>query len=184
MYKAAIQDYLRRLTSVIEILDVSSVNNFVALLARARDEGRQIFVMGNGGSAATASHICCDLNKGARVADKKGFKFICLNDNVATVMAYANDVSYDDIFVEQLKNFFNKGDLVIGISGSGNSKNVLKAIEFANSNDGLTVGLSGYNGGKLKQLAQHSVHIDVNDMQLTEDLHLVLNHIVMRVVNI
>jgi D-sedoheptulose 7-phosphate isomerase len=96
-------------------------------------------------------------------------------------MAYANDVSYEDIFVEPLKNFFKPGDLVIGISGSGNSKNVLKAIEYANQNGGTTFGLVGYDGGKLKQLAQNCIHVNINDMQITEDLHMVMDHLIMKV---
>jgi len=104
-----------------------------------------------------------------------------LNDNLPTMMAYANDMSYDDIFWEPLKNYFQPGDFVIGISGSGNSKNVLKAIEWAGENGGVTIGLTGYDGGKLKQIAHHGVHIPVNDMQITEDLHMVLDHCVMSV---
>ena len=107
--------------------------------------------------------------------DKK-FKFICLNDNIPSLMAYANDLSFEDIFVEQLKNFYQKGDIVIGISGSGNSMNVLKAIDYANENGGVTVGLTGYSGGKLIEMAQHNVHIPIDDMQIVEDLHMVLDH--------
>jgi D-sedoheptulose 7-phosphate isomerase len=137
--------------------------------------------MGNGGSAATASHFAGDFNKGLSWNKKKRFKFICLNDNTPTVMAYANDVSYESVFAEPLKNFFQTGDLIIGISGSGNSKNVLNAIEWGNKNGGTTIGLSGYNGGKLKEIAMHSVHINVDDMQITEDLHMVLDHCIMKI---
>jgi len=97
------------------------------------------------------------------------------------MMAYANDTSYEDVFVEPLKNYFNAGDLVIGISGSGNSKNVINAISWANENGGITVGLSGYSGGKLKEQAQHSVHIPVDDMQITEDLHMAPDHCMMKI---
>ncbi len=105
------------------------------------EEEGHIFVMGNGGSGATASHWAGDFNNGCCFNLEKKFKMICLNDNISTMMAYANDISYDDIFVEPMKNFFRPGDLVIGISGSGNSKNVLKAIEIANKNKGRTIGL-------------------------------------------
>lgn len=177
-----IAEYFTKLKETEDNLDKNEVNTFINLLIKARDEGRTVFVMGNGGSAATASHFCCDFNKGASYGYNKRFKFICLNDNVATMMAYANDVSYEDAMLEQLKNFFKPGDYVIGISGSGNSKNVLKAIEYANENGGVTIGLTGYQGGKLKQLCSHSVNMMVDDMQITEDLHMIMVHLSLRVI--
>jgi D-sedoheptulose 7-phosphate isomerase len=140
--------------------------------------------MGNGGSAATASHFACDFNKGASYGygDKNRFKFICLNDNMASLMAYANDVGYEEIFVEQLKNFFNPQDVVIGISGSGNSVNILKAIEYANANNGITIALTGYNGGKLKSIAKYGVHVNIDDMQIVEDLHMTMDHLSMKMI--
>ena len=127
-----INNYINSLQECLEKLDRNEIDNFIKILLQARDEGRTIFIMGNGGSASTASHFCCDFNKGMSYQQDKKFKLICLNDNVATMLAYANDVDYGNVFVEQLKNFFNPGDVVIGISGSGNSKNVLQAIEYAN----------------------------------------------------
>lgn len=176
--------YLLKLQETIKRLDQKEINQFINLLIRARDTNKNIFIMGNGGSASTASHYCCDFNKGASYQlPTKRFKFICLNDNIPTMMAYSNDVSYEDVFVEQLKNFFNPKDYVIGISGSGNSKNVLKAIEYANANQGVTIGITGYNGGKLKQIAKYSVNMNVNDMQISEDLHMMLDHLSMSVIN-
>jgi len=139
--------------------------------------------MGNGGSSATASHYVCDFNKGISMNQDKKFKFICLNDNIPSLMAYANDLSFEDIFVEQLKNFYQKGDIVIGISGSGNSMNVLKAIDYANENGGVTVGLTGYSGGQLIEMVQHNVHIPIDDMQIAEDLHMVLDHCMMKILS-
>ena len=136
-----INGYLGRLQECIDKLDRKEIEAFMRILLQARDEGRQVFIMGNGGSASTASHFCCDFNKGISYQQDKKFRMICLNDNVATMLAYANDVSYDNVFVEQLKNFLQAGDIVIGISGSGNSKNVLRAIEYAKANDAVTVGL-------------------------------------------
>lgn len=133
--------------------------------------------MGNGGSASTASHFACNFNKELSFNKTNRFKMICLNDNIPTLLAYANDISYDVIFVEQLKNFLKKNDVVIGISGSGNSKNVINAIDFANSVGSITVGLTGFNGGNLKKLAKYSVNTNLNDMQITEDIHLSLCHI-------
>jgi D-sedoheptulose 7-phosphate isomerase len=173
--------YFDNLKKTIDLINVNQINNLMNLLTDALYENKQIFVMGNGGSAATASHYVCDFNKGLSLNKQKRFKFICLNDNVPTMMAYANDSSYEDVFVEPLKNFFEKGDLIIGISGSGNSKNVLKAIEWGNASGGTTIGLTGYNGGLLKKTAMHNVHINVDDMQITEDLHMVLDHCMMKI---
>lgn len=181
-FNADILIYLNRLQETIKRLDREEINKFINMLLDARDADKQIFIMGNGGSASTASHFCCDFNKGSSYGFNKRFKFICLNDNVPGMMAYANDVSYDDVFVEQLKNFFNPGDYVIGISGSGNSKNVLKAIEYANNNGGVTIGLTGFSGGKLKQMCTHSVNMNVDDMQISEDLHMMMDHLSMKVI--
>lgn len=181
-FNADILIYLNRLQETIKRLDKEEINKFINMLLDARDADKQIFIMGNGGSASTASHFCCDFNKGSSYGFNKRFKFICLNDNVPGMMAYANDVSYDDVFVEQLKNFFNPGDYVIGISGSGNSKNVLKAIEYANAKGGITIGLTGFNGGKLKQICSHSVNMNVDDMQISEDLHMMMDHLSMKVI--
>ena len=181
--KEKINNYLNRLKNTLDNLSRDEIENFINVLNAAREQGKNIFIMGNGGSAATASHYVCDFNKGASYMhdDKKRFKFICLNDNVASMMAYANDVSYDDVFVEPLKNYFNKGDVVIGISGSGNSKNVIKAIEYANQNGGITVGLTGYNGGKLKQIAKYSVNTNIDDMQISEDIHMIFDHMIIKI---
>ena len=181
--KEKINNYFERLKNTLDNLDRDEIETFIQVLNQARENGNNIFIMGNGGSAATASHFVCDFNKGASYMcdDKKRFKFICLNDNTAINMAYANDVSYEDIFVEQLKNFLNKNDVVICISGSGNSKNVVKAIEFANQNNGITIGLTGYNGGKLKQICRHSVNTNIDDMQISEDIHMILCHAIMQI---
>jgi D-sedoheptulose 7-phosphate isomerase len=178
----SIDAYLEQLRRQIAALDRNELAVFASLLRTACDEGRQIFIMGNGGSAATASHFACDFNKGLSYRREKKYKFICLNDNLPVLTAYANDVGYDAVFVEQLKNFLRAGDLVIGISGSGNSANVIKAVEFANAQGAVTVALTGYDGGRLRRTAQHNVHVDVQDMQLVEDIHMVLDHMSMRVV--
>ncbi len=179
--KAKIENYCSRLKKTLDALDTENIVNAVNVIRRAFIEGRQIFIMGNGGSAATSSHIACDLNKGASADLGRKFKVICLNDNMPTILATANDLSYEDIFVEQLKNFLRPSDVVVGISGSGNSKNVLKAIEYANQNGGITIGLCGYDGGKLKKVSQHSIHIAINDMQISEDIHLIIGHIMMQI---
>lgn len=179
-----INNYFDKLKKTLDNLDRKEIEIFLNLLIKARDEGKNIFIMGNGGSAATASHFVCDFAKGASYGKNKRFKFICLNDNVPIMMAYSNDVSYDDIFVEQLINQFTSGDIVIGISGSGNSKNVLKAIEFANNNGGTTIGITGYNGGRLKEITSYSVNTNVDDMQISEDIHMVLDHLCINILDL
>jgi D-sedoheptulose 7-phosphate isomerase len=147
---------------------------------KAYNDEKHIFVMGNGGSASTASHLACDINKGVSFGQEKRFKVICLNDSVPTMLAYANDLSYEDVFLEQLKNFFRAGDVVMGISGSGNSKNVLKAVSYAARNGGKTVGLCGFQGGELATLADISLIVRSNDMQKIEDVHMIVVHMLMQ----
>lgn len=182
-YIDKISDYFNRLKETIDKISREDVNQLMNILLKAKDEGKTVFTMGNGGSSSTASHFCCDFNKGISFGQDKMFKFICLNDNIPTMMAYANDMSWDEIFVGPLKNFLQKGDIVIGISGSGNSNNVVKALEYANSAGAFTIGLTGYSGGKVKQICQHNVHIPVDEMQITEDLHLVLDHCIMSILH-
>jgi len=181
MIREWLADYREGLKAALESVSPERFEEFVRLLEAAYHHGRQVFLMGNGGSAATASHFACDFNKGVSFGLQKRFRVICLNDNLPTLMAYANDVSYEDVFVEPLKNFLRPGDLVIGLSGSGNSPNVLKAIAYANSRGAHTVGLSGFNGGKLAGLTHTSLLVPVNDMQKAEDVHLILLHVAMQV---
>jgi|SRR3989338_14338 len=176
-----INDYLEKLKTAIDGLNRDEINQLAEVLLDAYAKNANIYICGNGGSASTASHFACDINKGVSYGLEKRFKVISLNDNVATIMAYSNDVHYDDVFIEQLKNFIQKDDIVIGISGSGNSKNVLKAIEFANDNGNITCGLTGYNGGKLKEIARYSVNANFDDMQISEDIHLMLTHLLMKI---
>ena len=149
----------------------------VSVLTKARDSGRRIYVMGNGGSASTASHMASDLGKGSNRKDAPRFKAIALTDNIPVMLAWANDSSYEDIFVEQLRNHLEKGDVVIGISGSGNSENVLRAIEYANETGAETIGLSGFDGGKLAKMARTSYIVPNRCMQQVEDIHLIIEHL-------
>jgi len=173
--------YAEGLKKSLDSVPVDKFEELVHLMESSTEEGRQVFVMGNGGSGSTASHMVCDLNKGVSFGLEKRLRVICLNDNVATILAYANDVSYDEVFVEQLKNFLRPGDVVIGISGSGNSLNVLKAIRYANEAGGHTVGLTGFDGGKLAKEVKTSLWVNVHDMQKAEDVHLILFHVLMQI---
>lgn len=180
-YRNEIKAYFEREKAALDAINVDDLNTLMNVLMEAREQGKNIFIMGNGGSAATASHFVCDFNKGISFGKEKMFKFICLNDNVPTMMAYANDLSYADVFVGPLKNFMQEGDIVIGISGSGNSENVVRAIDYANDYGGISVGITGYSGGKVKQMSKYYVHVPVDDMQITEDLHMVLDHCMMKI---
>jgi D-sedoheptulose 7-phosphate isomerase len=181
MIREQFLDYCQGLKSALDAIPADAVEKFLQLLESAYQDGRQVFLLGNGGSGATASHAAADLNKGVSYGREKRFRVMSLNDNMATLTAYANDVAYSDAYVEQLKNFLNRGDLVIGISGSGNSLSVLKAIEYANQQGAVTVGLCGFGGGKLAAMAQVPVHVPVNDMQKVEDIHMMLFHVAMQV---
>ncbi|MEM3101658.1 MAG: SIS domain-containing protein [Candidatus Nitrosotenuis sp.] len=172
--------YINDLKSLLDRFPHDAFQKIFEILLDAYKNDRQIFVMGNGGSGSTASHFVCDINKGSCYGLEKRFKMICLNDNMPSVLAYANDQSYEDIFVEQLKNFLKTGDVVIGISGSGNSKNVLKAISYAKERGAITVGLSGFDGGRLARLADVSLIAKINDMQKSEDLHMIVVHMLMQ----
>ena len=173
-------NYIQELIDTLRIFPHKQFEKMISTLIEAYKMNHTIFVMGNGGSGATASHWACDINKGCSFVRDKKFRMMCLNDNVATILAYANDVSYDDVFVEQLKNFFNSGDIVIGISGSGNSTNVLKAIQYANKHGGITIGLCGFNGGKLHKFVDIPLLAKIHDMQKVEDMHTIITHMAMQ----
>jgi D-sedoheptulose 7-phosphate isomerase len=179
-YAGTAQAYLSKLTRLLGALDREQVDNAIGVIADAWQAGRQIITLGNGGSSMTALHFINDWNKSIFMSTGKPFRGRTLVDNMGLVMAYGNDLSFQDIFLEQLKNVFCSGDLVIAISGSGNSENVIRAVRYANDNRGVTLGLCGYRGGKLKEIAQHTVWADVDDMQLCEDAHAIFGHIVMQ----
>jgi len=172
--------YICDLKEVLDDFPHEQFERVIDAMLDAYYNDKHIFTMGNGGSASTASHWVCDINKGCSLGKEKKFKMMCLNDSISTMLAYANDLSYEDVFVEQLKNFFVSGDVVIGISGSGNSENVLRAIDYANNNGGTTVGLCGYSGGKLFQRVDIPVLAKVDDMQKVEDIHMIVAHMSMQ----
>lgn len=177
------RNYLSGLKKAIDNLPLEKIDEIIDLMLKVYDGNRQIFIFGNGGSGGTASHFACDINKGVSLHLKKRFRVICLNDNLPVILAYANDLSYEDIFVEQLKNFLNPSDVVIGISSSGNSANVIKAIQYSNENDATSVAFTGFDGGKLAGIACTSLIVPSNDMQKVEDLHLVLVHMIMQILD-
>ncbi len=180
-YQEQIDGYYEQLKRTVDQIDRGEIDRAMAALKEARDKKKFVYIMGNGGSASTASHFAGDFNKGLSLNREKRFRFVCLNDNAATVLSLANDVSYDDVFVEQLKNFLSEGDVVMAISGSGNSKNVINAVEYAKERGNTVIGLSGYGGGRLKELSDIRLHIPVDDMQIVEDLHMVFDHLMMSI---
>ena len=179
-FDGASAGYFGRLTKVLAGLDVASFDNGVRIVDEAWRAGKQIITLGNGGSSLTALHFINDWNKSIFMAGGRQFRGRSLVDNMGLVMSYGNDLSFQDIFVEQLKNLVQPGDLVIAISGSGNSENVLRAVRYANDSGAVTLGLCGYSGGKLKEIARHAVWANVDDMQLSEDVHAIFGHVVMQ----
>ena len=172
------KQYIELVKSTLYALDAKALESLVDAFHSTYEKGGNIYTMGNGGSGASASHAAGDFLKGASYGLDKRFRMICLNDNLPSMMAIANDIGWESIFVEPLKNFLSSNDLVIGISGSGNSKNVVNAIEYANEQGATTVAMSGFKGGKISQIATIDVHAPVMDMEVTEDVHMVIFNIV------
>ena len=175
-------DYVRRLQEELQRVDQPALERWADLIYRAWETERFVFIIGNGGSGTTASHMSEDLGKSTlRQADlhdegRKRLKVLSLTDNAGWIMAVGNDLAYDQIFVQQLMNYGSRGDVLIAISGSGNSPNILNAVEWANRHELITFGLTGYGGGKLKQMQQDGLHIALDDMGMVESIHLCLFH--------
>jgi D-sedoheptulose 7-phosphate isomerase len=172
-----VKSYIDQLNEVLNALPSEKFLEINKALLDARETGKQIFVIGNGGSAAAASHMVCDFNKNTREAGKKRMRAICLNDNTPSVLAYANDEGYDIIFSEQLLSLGQSGDILIAISGSGNSANIIKAIETARQMNIKVIGLTGFKGGKMKELTDICLVVPSDSMEMIEDVHLIINHI-------
>jgi D-sedoheptulose 7-phosphate isomerase len=170
--------YKSELLKAIDSVDLDKVGQAIDALARARSESRRIFVCGNGGSASTASHFATDLVKGASFGRDSRFRIMALTDSLPTITAYSNDVSYECVFVEQMKNFAEPGDVLIAISSSGNSPNVLRAVEYANSIGCTTIALSGRDGGLLGPLAQLNIQVNHKHTGRIEDLHVIVLHMI------
>src|SRR5215467_3152578 len=170
--------YKSDLVQAIEAVDLEKVNEAISVLKQARDQSRHVFVCGNGGSASTASHFACDMVKGASFGRASRFRIMALTDSLPTITAYSNDVSYDCVFAEQLKNFAQPGDVVMAISGSGNSPNVLRAMEYASSMGCRTIALTGRDGGKLAPLAEVNIQAKIPHMGRIEDIHMIVAHMI------
>lgn len=177
-----VKAYIEQLKKEIDTINPEDVKEVVDILFEAWKNDKQVFILGNGGSAATSSHFACDIAKGTlqRVYDdtEKRFRVMSLTDNVAIMTAFGNDLSYDDIFSQQLNHYVKEGDVVIALSGSGNSKNVIKAIELAKKFKAKTIAFLGFDGGKVKNMADHVVHVKSNHYGRVEDCHDMLHHLV------
>ncbi len=172
------QQYKQALLKTLEAVPLDKVRQAIQWFEEALTASRQIFVCGNGGSAATASHFVTDMVKGASYGRPVRFRILALTDSLSTITAYANDVGYEAVFAEQLKNFAQPGDLVMCLSGSGNSLNVVRAIEYANAAGCRTIALTGRDGGRLGPLAQLHIHVPEPHMGRIEDAHLIICHMI------
>lgn len=176
---SCISGYLDELKKTIDALPLEHISAIISTLQDAYKNDKKIFILGNGGSASTASHMVNDLAKGTMIKGKKRFRAISLCDNLPLMTAWANDDGYENMYVEQLANLLETGDVVIAISGSGNSPNILKAVEYANTHKATTIGLTGFQGGKLKGIVKECLVVPSNSMQRIEDIHLVMGHLLM-----
>jgi D-sedoheptulose 7-phosphate isomerase len=173
-----IQEYLQRLIEVLRITSVGSIEAIIERLTAAYDMGSSVYLFGNGGSAALASHAACDLGKGTAQNGNRRFRVLSLTDNIPLITAWGNDFSFGDIFAEQLRNFIIPGDVSFAISGSGNSPNVLKALQLSRESGGYNIGLTGFQGGKMRELCDLCLVVPSDDMQQIEDAHVVISHVV------
>jgi D-sedoheptulose 7-phosphate isomerase len=180
-FRTDIDTYFKNEIDVIGRLDLDAINAAVNAVAEAFARDADIYIFGNGGSAAIASHYVNDFNKGISEKVGKKFRMHCLSDNIATVTAIANDIGYDEVFRFQLEGVLRPADLVIGVSGSGNSPNVLNAIEYAKAVGAGTIGITGYTGGKLNRITDYHMDANADDMQIAEDVFMIFDHMMMRV---
>ena len=177
-----IQDYISTLQLTMDQLPRQLITAVIAILQQARRKGSQVFILGNGGSASTASHFACDLAKNTRQEGQPHFRVIGLTDNMAMFSALANDDGYENVFSEQLAGLVQPGDIVIAISASGNSKNVINAAETAQRCEATVIGFTGFDGGRLGQLANINLHVNSNIIEHVEDIHLMLEHLIVKTI--
>lgn len=170
--------YREKLLSTIATIDTALVAQAIEWMREARQDHRAVFVAGNGGSSATAAHFVCDMVKGASMGQPNRFRIVALGQNMPTLTAYSNDVSYADALVEELKNFAQPGDVYMAISGSGNSPSVVRAMEYAKDLGCRTIALTGRDGGKLGQLAELNIHVPEPHMGRIEDAHHIICHMI------
>lgn len=172
--------YIDELKSILDDLSEQVIEQVLEVLHDARLDNRQVFILGNGGSASTASHFVCDLGKNTRVPGVPNFRVMGLTDNMALFSALANDEGYENVFAQQLGNYLQPEDIVIGISTSGNSPNVVNAIQYANSLGAITIGFTGFSSGEMGTMVDIDLHVPSDSIEHVEDIHLVLEHLLTR----
>lgn len=177
-----IQSYISTLHQTIDQLPQELITEVINILQKARMQRNQVFIMGNGGSASTASHFVCDLAKNTRHEGLPHYRVIGLTDNMAIFSAYANDEGYENVFAQQLANLIQPGDVVIGISASGNSQNVLNAIQSAKRETVTTIAFTGFDGGRLGPMVDINIHVKSNIIEHVEDIHLMLEHMIVKTI--
>ena len=178
------ENYINKLTNAQSSLAFEEWDQAIFIVKDKIDSDKQIFTIGNGGSASTASHLATDLGKGLSMKLNKRVRVISLNEHTSLLTAISNDISFSNIFEFQLKNLSNEGDLLIAISGSGNSDNIIQAIKFAKQNKVFVIGLVGFDGGKIKNQLDHCIHVRINDMQIVEDIHGIFGHVILQNLNL
>lgn len=171
-------EYLKEIKEAMDEIPLRDLEQIVNVIQDAYRKRKQIFIVGNGGSASTASHFACDLGKGTASGQKPRFRVMSLNDNIPLMTAIGNDLGYQELFAEQLRNWLEEGDVVILITCSGNSENILKAAEYANSRGATTVAFIGFGGGKLKKMVKEHVTFSSTKFEVVEPLHLLLEHLI------
>jgi len=179
-FQKYLSSYSERLNDLLRNIDYKEIDKIIELFQEARQNGKTIYLMGNGGSAATCSHLSEDISLGAFKPGKKPFKTICLADNTPYITALGNDIGYENVFLGQLRCLMEQGDIVLGISGSGNSPNLIKAIEYANQNGGISIGILGFDGGKMKKICKYNITVESEKglYALVEDIHMILAHMI------
>lgn len=180
-YRKDITEYIELEREVLSKLDIDALNEAMKLIEEAYRNRKKVYIFGNGGSSATASHYQNDFNKGLSETLETKFEFVCLNNDTATLMAIANDMGFEEVFRYQLQGRIREGDLVIALSGSGNSANIMNAVRYAKEQGNKVIGLTGIKGGKLMEEADVSLHVPVNSMQVTEDVHMIFDHLMVSV---
>jgi len=174
------KQYFRNFGTIVKQIDFARLDQCVSQICAYANSQSKIMICGNGGSASTASHYVTDWVKMCYMLGGQKLNAICLSDNIGMLTAYANDISYDDVYSKQVESYGNEGDLLVVVSGSGNSKNIIKAVHVAKNNNIKTLGIVGYDGGEIIKITDNCLHIPSFDMQICEDLHLVFGHIVMK----
>lgn len=182
-FTESMRTYLQSEIQTIKQLNLTELNRALNAIVEARARGGTVYTMGNGGSSATASHMVCDFAKGAsELTGGEKFLFECLNDHTPLMTAIANDLDYESVFEYQLRGKLKPADLVIAISGSGNSKNIIRAVRYAREIGTPVIGVTGYDGGKLRELCDYPMHVPVDDMQIAEDIHMIFDHMFLRAI--